>query len=732
MTSDSHMSGKTGEGEKGSIFVLPFSLSPVCSWQWLSFMLCVVFSACATVPPPAPPTISFEQKMTWILQMEDQRILTLPAPPAPVVIQPRKRNAPPPPAPVAPDLTKLTADSDTRIRRRAALALGRVGLKEGIPSLSALLADADADVRQAAAFALGLIGDVSAKAALIPLLTDPAPLVRGRAAEALGSIDATDAASAIGQMAAEYGRSTAVTALQPDDESWPAPAEAEAFKLGLFALVRLKAYEPLASAVLDPAGRPLSWWPVAFALQRIADPRGAPALRQLAQVRGRYTPAFALRGLAGVKDAQAGPLVLAALDPAKTPREVLVAAIRAAGSLDLQPAAERIAAIAAEPKMEPNLRLEAVASLAALRAVDHLSIIQDLITDDWPAMRAAALRAAAAMDPESFSLVLSGLDSDRHWTVRAALAEIMGTMPAEIANGRLQPMLQDEDKRVVPAVLRALVRMRAPDAETVLMAHLREQDPVIRETAARLVGQMKPAAGIAALREAYQTGLPDATNGARAGALEALAGYATPEAIDAVRVGLTDKDWSIRVRTVELLTKLEPAADHRMTIRPAPGVPPAPYDDPQLVTREYSPHAFIETVRGTIEFQLAVLDAPQTARNFMALARKGFFNGLQVHRVVPNFVVQDGDPRGDGEGGPGYTIRDELNDRPYLRGTVGMALAWRDTGGSQFFITHSPQPHLDARYTAFGHVVNGMDVVDRIQVGDVIQRIRVWDGKSWQ
>jgi len=100
--------------------------------------------------------------------------------------------------------------------------------------------------------------------------------------------------------------------------------------------------------------------------------------------------------------------------------------------------------------------------------------------------------------------------------------------------------------------------------------------------------------------------------------------------------------------------------------------------------------------------------------------------------VVPNFVVQDGDPRGDGEGGPGYTIRDELNDRPYLRGTVGMALEWRDTGGSQFFITLSPQPHLDARYTVFGHVVSGMDVVDGIQQGDVIQRIRIWDGKGWQ
>jgi cyclophilin family peptidyl-prolyl cis-trans isomerase len=156
------------------------------------------------------------------------------------------------------------------------------------------------------------------------------------------------------------------------------------------------------------------------------------------------------------------------------------------------------------------------------------------------------------------------------------------------------------------------------------------------------------------------------------------------------------------------------------------------YDDPWIVAPPTSPHAFIETAKGTIEFELAMLDAPLTARNFIALARKGYFNGLRVHRVVPNFVVQDGDPRGDGTGGPGYTIRDELNDRPFVRGTVGMALSGPDTGGSQFFITHSPQPHLDGRYTVFGHVVKGMDVVDRIQQGDTIQRVRVWDGKGWE
>jgi len=91
--------------------------------------------------------------------------------------------------------------------------------------------------------------------------------------------------------------------------------------------------------------------------------------------------------------------------------------------------------------------------------------------------------------------------------------------------------------------------------------------------------------------------------------------------------------------------------------------------------------------------------------------------------VVPDFVIQDGDPRGDGNGGPGYAIRDEINPRRYGRGAVGMALSGPDTGGSQFFVTHSPQPHLDGVYTLFGQVIQGDDVLDRIVQGDRIRRI---------
>ena len=199
-----------------------------------------------------------------------------------------------------------------------------------------------------------------------------------------------------------------------------------------------------------------------------------------------------------------------------------------------------------------------------------------------------------------------------------------------------------------------------------------------------------------------------------------------------IRVGRwPDTDWAVRVRAASLLKQFDPSTDADTQIRPAPTtLAPDRYRAPRIASPPVSTQVYIDTDRGTIQIELAVLDASLTVENFVTLARKGFFNGLPVHRVVPNFVIQDGDPRGDGEGGPGYTIRDELNELPYLRGTVGMALDWADTGGSQYFITHSPQPHLDAKYTVFGRVVDGMDVVDRIQQWDVIRRVRVWDGAT--
>jgi cyclophilin family peptidyl-prolyl cis-trans isomerase len=129
------------------------------------------------------------------------------------------------------------------------------------------------------------------------------------------------------------------------------------------------------------------------------------------------------------------------------------------------------------------------------------------------------------------------------------------------------------------------------------------------------------------------------------------------------------------------------------------------------------------TAKGTFRVALDTAEAPLTSGNLWALAKKGYFQGVTFHRVVPDFVAQGGDPRGDGEGGPGYSIRCEMTRRPYTRGTLGMALSGKDTGGSQFFFTHAPQPHLDGRYTAFGQVVEGMDVVDKLLEGDEILEV---------
>jgi cyclophilin family peptidyl-prolyl cis-trans isomerase len=138
------------------------------------------------------------------------------------------------------------------------------------------------------------------------------------------------------------------------------------------------------------------------------------------------------------------------------------------------------------------------------------------------------------------------------------------------------------------------------------------------------------------------------------------------------------------------------------------------------------PHVFIETEqRGLLEVELYGPDAPLTVANFLRLVDRRFFDGHRWHRVVPNFVVQDGDPRGDGFGGPGGAIRDEINRIRYDgKPMLGMALSGPDSGSSQWFITVGPQPHLDGTYTVFGRVVGDVGALNRITQGDLIRTVR--------
>lgn len=150
--------------------------------------------------------------------------------------------------------------------------------------------------------------------------------------------------------------------------------------------------------------------------------------------------------------------------------------------------------------------------------------------------------------------------------------------------------------------------------------------------------------------------------------------------------------------------------------------PPAMQIDPK---KEYQ--ATIETDRGTIELELYPQHAPKTVNNFVFLAREGFYDGIAFHRVISNFVIQGGDPTGTGRGGPGYRFEDELDGNPlkHETGSISMANAGPNTNGSQFFITHSPQPHLDGKHTVFGKVTDGQSVVDAIRQGDKMNKVTI-------
>lgn len=714
------------------------SSPPMHAWRLVAFCLALAASSCASAPiaavvvppaPVAPPDITQEEKLRWILSLEDRRILRDPEPPPPAILQPATATTPAVTARPAPsDLVLLLNDPEARVRRRAALAVGRVGLPAGVEPLVALLADADVEVRQMAAFALGLIGHASARSALLKLLDDPEPIVEGRAAEALGMIGDRADADAVSGIVRRQAAAGAFAGIEPDDLRYPISGPAEAARLGIYALVRLGSYDALAAAVLDGSGQPVSrWWPIAFALGRINDQRAAPVLLDLMQTPGRYTPAFAARGLTSLKAPQALPALRQIVAERKADPAVVVHAVRGLGALGDPALIPLLVKLVADRSLDPRLRLEATTSIGALATAETAELLIELLADPMPGIRAVALRALARVNPDVFIATLAGREPDAHWTVRVAEANALGTLPAERSLPRLTALLEDADQRVVPAAIEALAASRPPGLDKILIEKLSEDDFAVRAAAASALGGLKSPTAVPALIEAYKIATVDVTYAARDAILTAINTIEPQTGRQLLQQALADKDWALRLRAAALLRPSVPDVDD--AIRPAPSA--LAVDDSRtaaLVNPQYSPHAFIETDKGTIEVELSVLDAPLTVDNFVTLARKGYFNGLTIHRVVPDFVVQDGDPRGDGEGGPGYTIRDEINQRPYLRGTVGMALAGRDTGGSQFFITHSPQPHLDARYTVFGHVVSGMEVVDQIAVGDIVRTVRIWDG----
>jgi len=312
--------------------------------------------------------------------------------------------------------------------------------------------------------------------------------------------------------------------------------------------------------------------------------------------------------------------------------------------------------------------------------------------------------------------------------ITGAATDSAGDHALKDAQKELAEMLQRSTTPVlaIPDVLQAYSSYKNPETDQFARRLLQSNDVIVRATAAEVIGGQAPGEPNA---RALIEGLPRAMrdkdlNDAALAILEALAKQKTATANDAIKTALDSSDHLIRRKAVALL-KANGAGDFSDRIGTVQTRNTMTDYRRALARIGRRVTATVVTNSGSFMIEFLAGEAPLTVDNFVQLARKGYFNGQIIPRVVPNFVVQAGDPRGDQNGGPGYQIRCEINEVPYDRAAVGMALSGKDTGGSQWFVTHSPQPHLDGGYTVFGRVIRGMEVVDNIARGDVIRRIIV-------
>jgi cyclophilin family peptidyl-prolyl cis-trans isomerase/HEAT repeat protein len=623
------------------------------------------------------------------------------------------------------------AQPDSSVRSAAATALGRLRDPRGLRLLVPLLLDPDSLVQTTTIFAIGILGDTAGLPRLLDRARDPTPLSGPAALELITAL-----ARLGGEQAAGFLRAVIEGGAFPsrEDQVYLARRAAlEAWRLGPAAPVNAllglvgDTKEDTRYAAIYSLGRLRARAAAPRMLDALSD-RAAPQVRAVAArtLSRSYADSAGLGG-----EAVVDLLLRATGDP---DAGVRIQALRSLAGFHSARAIPKLLPLLEDPVS--NVQVQAAETLGELPGQGALAELGRIAGGNKGsfARRWAALLALARLDSAAFASVAPRYEGSSDWRERVAAAEGWSRYGAA---GRSR-FLVDRDPRVVASALQAWAG-QVPGADPDLLAAgrrlLSSGDAAVRGVAADVVARAADPADIPILVSACRSAAADSFPDAALSALGALAAIrkSSPDAARAVDrealAGLpVPEDYLIRRWAEENWPAAAGAWGSAYPLRTGRTL-----EDYRDIVRRYLvglgpgryPKVRVDVDQvGVVELELFGPEAPLTVANFLGLVDRRFFDGLRFHRVVPNFVVQAGDPRGDGWGGPGGAIRDEINRRRYGPYVLGMALSGPDTGASQWFITLSQQPHLDGGHTVFGQVTDGVPVLLRITQGDLIRSIR--------
>jgi peptidyl-prolyl cis-trans isomerase B (cyclophilin B) len=398
---------------------------------------------------------------------------------------------------------------------------------------------------------------------------------------------------------------------------------------------------------------------------------------------------------------------------------VAVNAARALGDLKDKDAVRPLAAMLTE-HLSLHARATAAEALGKVDEKDSKDALMQGLLDTSVMVRIQSIRALALVLGDKSEMFCDQMRRDGERLVRAEALRCYGTAGLTKRAAQIDEIARtDKDPLMRASAVNALGQLKDAAVPPMLVPALRDPDFTVATAAVEAIGAQEYKAAVPALMEAYHARPEREFVDVQLEIVRVLGDLGAIETQSLlVEAATTHEDARVRVAAVESLKKLglpAPEAPSERTFHEAA------FDrarKKQLAPPLGMRHAVIGTRHGNIEVELFGDDAIQTVANFIHLAKAGFYKGLTMHRVVPNFVVQGGDPRGDGSGDAGYTVPAEVSRYHYDAGYLGIADAGKDTGSSQWFITLSPQPHLSGRYTIFGRVTKGMDAVWKIDQGD--------------